>query len=393
MKNSSRAICALLAAILAASLFSCSEKKDDSAETSGTAETSGVTDTAADTAPAESSSPKYSLGLAADGKFDGIRASDHVKLCDYKGINIPAENCTVSDEDIDARIKTVISNFRSTLKRTDRAVADGDTVNIDYVGSIDGVEFENGSTGGNGTDVTIGVTSYIDDFLEQLIGHMPGETVNVEVTFPVPYPNNPDLAGKDALFVTEINYITEYADPEFTDDFVKENLYGTYGLSTVAEVREYLENSIREESITQYIKSCLLENSTVDLPDAVYDFCKNTMLNYYTDYASQYQKTLDDYVEAAGYSSVDEFCEANREDLESDGKIRLIFQAIAEAEGLTADEEDVKEYIAKANEGNSSYSETMYDSYITDYGMPFFMQAVLQEKAIAVVTDSAVLGG
>ena len=215
----------------------------------------------------------------------------------------------------------------------------------------------------------------------------------VEVTFPVPYPNNPDLAGKDALFVTEINYITEYADPEFTDDFVKENLYGTYGLSTVAEVREYIENSIREESITQYIKSCLLENSTVDLPDAIYDFCKNTMLNYYTDYASQYQKTLDDYVEAAGYSSVDEFCEANREDLESDGKIRLIFQAIAEAEGLTADEEDVKEYIAKANEGNSSYSETMYDSYITDYGMPFFMQAVLQEKALAVVTDSAVLGG
>ena len=69
-------------------------KKRSSAETSGTAETSGVTDTAADTAPAESSSPKYSLGLAADGKFDGIRASDHVKLCDYKGINIPAENCT-----------------------------------------------------------------------------------------------------------------------------------------------------------------------------------------------------------------------------------------------------------------------------------------------------------
>ena len=114
MKNSSRAICALLAAILAASLFSCSEKKDDSAATSGTAETSGVTDTAADTAPAESSSPKYSLGLAADGKFDGIRASDHVKLCDYKGINIPAENCTASDEDIDAReevnpVKKVLS--------------------------------------------------------------------------------------------------------------------------------------------------------------------------------------------------------------------------------------------------------------------------------------------
>ena len=107
---------------------------------------------------------------------------------------------------------------------------------------------------------------YIDDFLEQLIGHMPGETVNVEVTFPVPYPNNPDLAGKDALFVTEINYTTEYADPEFTDDFVKENLYGTYGLSTVAEVREYIENSIREESITQYIKAVFLKTARSIFP-------------------------------------------------------------------------------------------------------------------------------
>ena len=98
----------------------------------------------------------------------------------------------------------------------------------------------------------IGSGSFIPGFEEQIIGHMPGETVNVEVTFPVPYPNNPDLAGKDALFVTEINYITEYADPEFTDDFVKENLYGTYGLSTVAEVREYIENSIREQDVREF---------------------------------------------------------------------------------------------------------------------------------------------
>ena len=85
-------------------------------------------------------------------------------------------------------------------------VEDGDTVNIDYVGSIDGVEFDGGSTNGQGTDLTIGSGLYIDDFEEQLIGSHPGDTVDVNVTFPEDY-NSEDLQGKDALFVVTINGI------------------------------------------------------------------------------------------------------------------------------------------------------------------------------------------
>lgn len=85
-------------------------------------------------------------------------------------------------------------------------IADGDTVNIDYVGSIDGVEFDGGSTQGQGTDLVIGSGSYIDDFEEQLIGAHPGDTVDVNVTFPEDY-GKEDLNGKDALFVVTVNGI------------------------------------------------------------------------------------------------------------------------------------------------------------------------------------------
>lgn len=86
-------------------------------------------------------------------------------------------------------------------------VEDGDTVNIDYVGSVDGVEFDGGSTQGNGADLTIGSGRYIDDFEEQLIGAHPGDEVEVYVTFPDPYQNNTDLSGKEALFEVTINGI------------------------------------------------------------------------------------------------------------------------------------------------------------------------------------------
>ncbi len=98
---------------------------------------------------------------------------------------------------------TVYSNDKN------REIKLGDKVNIDYVGSVDGVEFSGGNTRGNGADLIIGSHMYIDDFEEQLIGHKAGDEVDVEVTFPEVYKNNPDLAGKDALFKVTINGIYE----------------------------------------------------------------------------------------------------------------------------------------------------------------------------------------
>ena len=91
---------------------------------------------------------------------------------------------------------------------TSLTVEDGGTVNIDYVGTVDGVEFEGGSTDGNGTDLVIGSGDYIDDFENQLIGSHPGDTVEVQVTFPDDY-GNEELNGKDAVFTVTVNGIYE----------------------------------------------------------------------------------------------------------------------------------------------------------------------------------------
>ncbi len=97
-----------------------------------------------------------------------------------------------------------------TLDETDgRVVEDGDIVNIDYVGKIDGVPFEGGDTKGNGADLEIGSGSYIDGFEDAIIGHKVGETFDLTVTFPDPYLNNPDMSGKEAVFTTTINGVYE----------------------------------------------------------------------------------------------------------------------------------------------------------------------------------------
>lgn len=121
---------------------------------------------------------------------------------------------------------------------TDLAVADGDTVNIDYVGTIDGVEFEGGNTNGSGADLTIGSGRYIDDFEEQLIGHKVGETVEVVVTFPENY-GNEDLNGKEAVFTTTINGIYESVA---VSDEVESEMPGADGAETESESAEESES-------------------------------------------------------------------------------------------------------------------------------------------------------
>lgn len=116
-----------------------------------------------------------------------------------------------NDTNTESTADTSGTDTGSTAYSTDASltVENGDTVNIDYVGSVDGVEFDGGNTQGMGTDLVIGSGSYIDDFEEQLIGAHPGDTVEVNVTFPDPYKNNTDLSGKEAVFTVTVNGIYE----------------------------------------------------------------------------------------------------------------------------------------------------------------------------------------
>ena len=314
----------------------------------------------------------YSLGLTIDGRFEGIAAKDYVTLGQYTSLTYPEEVTSVKEEDIQTRIDSIMSSHTYTNEVTDRAVQDGDTLNIDYVGKVDGVAFEGGSTDGNGTQVTIGVTSYIDDFLEQLIGHQPGETFDIDVTFPDPYENNPDLAGKDAVFTVTVNHIVETYTYELTDDFVADNLQADYGYTSIADMREKIAADLHDTQVYNYMIETVLENCPVsEVPQKLVDNEITITVKQLKYQALQYNmdaSTLFTYY--YGVADEDAFRTTYEEDIREQISQYLVMMAIAEDAGLIATEQDVKDYFLEEMDTED------YSEYVKNYGYGYIYRAV-----------------
>jgi trigger factor len=349
---------------------------------SATAVESATASAAAATAPADFS---YSDGIDENGYWDGVTAKDLVELYDYKAFPIPAATHEITDEAVQSEVDSMLSSYSTTEQVTDRAVVDGDTVGIDYVGSVGGVEFDGGSTGGAGTEVTIGVTSYIDDFLEQLIGHSPGETFDINVTFPEDYGVD-NLNGQDAVFVTTINYVVNTVTPELTDAFVAENLSAQYGWTTVAELRDGIRANLQKTAIQNYIYDYLSNDVTVkSVPEELLQHQEDAMLYYYEQSAVSYALTLEEFLQTyVGYDSVDDLIDAAAEDNRKWVEYTLIIQAIAEEEDITADDDDLAAYFTGM--GISDYTQ-----YETEYGLPYLKQSALTQKVMDYLAEHAVL--
>jgi trigger factor len=348
--------------MLLTSLTGCSGKKDDSSVFSN------------------------SDGIDENGYWKGITALDYVELYDYDSFAIPSETHNISDEAVQNEVDTLLANYSTSEEITDRAIIDGDTVNIDYVGSVDGVTFDGGSTDGAGTEVTVGETNYIDDFIEQLIGHSPGETFDINVTFPEDYGQD-DLNGKDAVFVTTINYIVKTVNPELTDAFVVENLSEEYGWNTISEMRDGLSTNLQKIAIQNYIQDYLSSDVTVkSAPDSLVEYQVNSMKKYYQDSAESYGMELEEFLSAyVGVSTLDELITSSADDNMKAAQTSLIIQAIAEEQKITVTDDDVATYF-KEQLGTDDYSE-----YEETYGMPYLKQAVLSAKVMDYLFEHTVL--
>ena len=318
----------------------------------------------------------FSLGLSTDGKYEGYTAKNFVTLGQYTNMELPEDVVTVTEEDVQKQVDSIMEKYPAKLEVTDRAVKDKDTVNIDYTGYVNGEAFENGSTNGNGTEVTIGTTQYIDDFLEQLIGHNPGETFDIEVTFPDPYTTNPDLAGKDATFTVTINKIIETHTYELTDDFVVNNLQKTYGYTSVADMKAKIADELLQNQIGTYVWDTVFENASItDVPEKLVENEFKTALkemNYYAlNYSSDLKTMLTYY-----YGVEDEatFRSKYKEQMTKQVQYYMMVQAIAEDAGLFATEEDVTKYFTDKM-GTSDPSD-----YIKNYGKGYIYRAVTMDK-------------
>ncbi|MCH5353364.1 MAG: FKBP-type peptidyl-prolyl cis-trans isomerase [Acutalibacter sp.] len=361
-----RILALMLALLVLAAFAGCDRKQEESSGSSQEESSTPVSSQVQDTN--NTGSYNYSDGITAEGYFEGLTALDYVTLPDYRNMAIPEDVSTVSDADLESELNSMMSDFATSQQVTDRAVEDGDTVNIDYVGSIDGVEFDGGNTRGNGTTVTIGVTNYIDDFLEQLIGHMPGETFDVNVTFPENY-GQPDLNGKDAVFVTTINYIQDQTIPELTDDFVASNWKESNGWNNVSDAKEAVRNDLRNTAVTNYLWQEIQDQAEIkELPETLLRFHEGYMVQYYAELAAQYNTTLEDFLnQQLSVESEEELIKQNTSLIESNAKYSLIAQALSEDMNVKPTVDDLAAYLLK------SMNMSDYSSLEKFYGMPYLL--------------------
>ena len=309
----------------------------------------------------------YSVGLNDDGTLKDINPADYVTIAEYKTIEIPQDEIAVSDEDLQEAVDNLLSQYPETVQVTDRAVADGDSVNIDYVGSVDGEEFEGGSTNGAGTTVTIGETQYIDDFLEQLIGHKPGETFDINVTFPDDY-GQENLNGKDAVFKTTINYIEESNTPELTDAFVTENLQETYGYTSAADTKAKLTEELKSVNTENYIYDYMLEKSEFkELPKDVVEEQMDLRVQAIEQQMEYSGIAMEDYLKEYDFEDEDAFRESFREDCEELVKMYMICQIVYENENLEVTDDDLQEIFG--TEDISEMVEYYGEGYTNRIGM------------------------
>lgn len=385
MKDLKKRFSAFLCLVLAAALLAgCSGASSAPASSEDAAPQDASSAPAAPEAPAFD----YSSAMTDEGFWKDIDALSLVTLGEYKGIEVPAEVAAADPAAIEEQISQLCQDYSYYEHLTDRAVKDGDTVNIDYVGSVDGVEFTGGNTQGMGTNVTIGVTNYIDDFLEQLIGHKPGEVVDVYATFPDGYSDGQDAAGntvvlqnKEALFVVTINYIEGDTPiiPEFDDAFVAENL-AMYGFSTADEVREQLSAAMVADQESVFFTDWILENCPVsEVPESMIQYWKDASAADVTATAAAYGMDAEVILAMQGYESMEAYLESLEESIVSQCKQILISQAIAQTEGLTVTDEEEQEILG-AN----------HDAILAEYGQGYVRMTLLVGKAFELVSGSAV---
>lgn len=386
MKNTNltRAAASLLACGMVFGLTACSSSASSSEATAESAASSEAASegTVPDDATAESAADDYSYladfsfsdAYDENGYLKGITALDYVTLPDTESFTLSDDATTVSDSDIDNYISNnILSNYKTTNEITNRAAENGDTVNIDFAGSIDGVAFDGGT--GSDYDLTLGSGTFIDGFEDQIVDHMPGETFDVNVTFPDDYQAT-NLAGKDAVFATTLNYINEDVTPDLTDDWVSSNLAESMGMNNVAELKTFVSNSLLFSQEANELYGQLYDTAEVNtdtLPEDVQQYFTNTVLYQPYLYAQMRGVSLETMLSQAGYSSVDEYLENSESSKQNMIKQILIMQALAEKNNIVCDTDILNAEFSRY------FGSTDMTSYVNAYGENYVKTNILHD--------------
>ena len=285
------------------------------------------------------------IGAGKDLKFHvEVFVRPDVTLGEYKGLEVEAELQKVTDEMVDARIDEDRKKASRTIDVEDRPVQEGDTVNLDYAGSVDGVPFAGGTA--QGQTLTIGSHQFIPGFEEQMIGMQLGEEKDLNVKFPDEY-HAEELKGKDAVFHVKVNGIQVTEVPELDDDFAADvsefDTFKAYKEDIVKQLTERIEKNndiITENALVEKAA----ENAEIDIPEAMIDDQAGYMVREMAMRMSAQGLRMEDYMKYTG-QTVEGMKQMYKPEAEKRVRAELVIEAIRKAEKIEPTEEDVEKAI------------------------------------------------
>ncbi len=309
-----------------------------------------------------------------------------VKLGEYKNLEVSVDvSKEVSDADVDARIERERNNLAELVLKEDKA-ANGDTVVIDFVGTVDGVEFDGGK--GDNFSLELGSGQFIPGFEDQLVGHAAGETVEVNVTFPEDYQAT-DLAGKDAKFVTTIHEVKEKEVPEVDDELAKDI---DEDVETLDELKEKYRKELAEskeiafdDAVESAALDLAVENAEiVELPEEMVHEEVHRSVNEFLGNMQRQGISPDMYFQITGTTQED-LHKQHEADAEKRTKTNLVIEAVAKAEGFEASDEDIEAEIASLAADYNMEVERVRQLLSAD----MLKHDIVIKKAVELITSTA----
>lgn len=294
----------------------------------------------------------------------------YVTLGDYTGMTIDRIVTTVTDDDVQEEIQNELYADADFKDVTDRGAKEGDTVNIDYTGTIDGKEFDGGSD--TGMDLELGSGTFLAEFEDGIIGMKTGETKDITITFPDDYDGTVD--GQTAVFSVTVNSITEAILPEYNDDYVKENYDFDTTTEYEASLKADLQQQYDDDATFTACSDALTEavgNATFDgYPEDMYDSAKTQLESENQEFADQLGIDWTDLV-GEDYDIEEDVIASIHE--------KLVVYAIAEKENLSVTDEDIDAY---AEENWEFYDYDTKEDFIKDFGEDEIRYNLLYDKVL-----------
>lgn len=309
-----------------------------------------------------------------------------VKLGDYENLEVSVEaDKEVSAEEVDARIERERNNLAELVIKEDAAV-EGDTVVIDFVGSVDGVEFDGGK--GENYPLELGSGSFIPGFEDQLVGAKPGETVTVEVTFPEDY-QAADLAGKAAKFETTVHEVKGKEVPALDDELAKDIDEEVETLSELKEKYSKEMAAAKEEAYKEAVETAAIEKAVenaeiVDLPSEMVHEEVHRSINEFLGNMQRQGISPEMYFQITG-TTQDDLHKQYEAEAESRTKTNLVIEAIAKAEGFDASDDEINKEIEDLAAAYNMEADQVRNLLSTD----MLKHDITVKKAVELITSTA----